>query len=265
MTNTRFAGKTAWVTGADTPVGLAVARELWEEGASLLLSGLSSPPDFEGRDGQSIAVYPHNPVTDEHALAALELIDTPDITVTATRHIDRSSIKEDSAALFDRYIDDNLTATWCALKAAAGKLGKQHSGIMLVLSSIHGEKPTAGSPLFSVANGGMNMLVREAAQDMGRLGGRVNMLRYGPLEGDEALLQNDVSGLYHQVELRVSRGRAATPKEIARAALLLCSDDAAFINGAILTADGGFTGYYMPGDSELRWEIGYTGREVEWE
>jgi NAD(P)-dependent dehydrogenase (short-subunit alcohol dehydrogenase family) len=250
----RFSGKTAWVTGADTAVGEAVAIALHEEGARLLLSGTSNPPN--GLAGDAIA-YPYNPVDKMKAGAALEMVDRLHIVVAGTRFIERSSIAGGSAGLFDRVIEENLIAAWCALHAAAGKMGKGNPGPMLVLSSIHGEKPTGSAPLFSIANGGLNMLMREAAQDLGRLGFRVNMLRYGPLEGDERFFASELSGLYHDVPDRVPRGRAASPWEIAQAALLLLDDGASFVNGAILTADGGFLGHYVPGDSDRRWENGF--------
>lgn len=264
MAGNRFNGKTAWLTGADTPVGLAVAKALWAEGASLLLSGLEErPAGLAERPGQSLALYPHNPVEDAQAYAALALLASPpDILVTGTRRIDHSSISGGSAALFDTFIDENLTAAWCALKALAGVLGKNRSCVALVLASIHGDKPTGSAPLFSIANGALNMMMREAAQDLGRFGGRVNMLRYGPLQGDDALLQSDeISGIYHSMAHRLSRGTPATPEEIAKAALFLCSDDASFCNGSTLTADGGFVGFYMHGDSPQRWDNGYAGQE----
>lgn len=255
-----FSGKTAWVTGADSAVAMAVAKELYRRGASLLLSGVESPPEgLSSGGGQTVACYPRNPTDEERADRALGLVARLDLMVAGTRSPERSSIASGSAAIFDRVIEENLTAAFVALRAAARKMGRSRSGPLLVLSSIHGDKPTAGAPVFGIANGGLAMLVREAAQDLGRFGFRVNLLRYGPLEGDEAIFRSERSGIYWDMENRIPRGRPAAPEEIAMAALFLCGEDASFVNGAVLTADGGFLGHYVAGDSARRWDIGFGG------
>ncbi|MFR1759792.1 MAG: 3-hydroxyacyl-CoA dehydrogenase, partial [Christensenellaceae bacterium] len=63
----RFSGRRAWITGADTPLGAALAQALYGEGAALALSGVRRPPE-----GVEARCYPVNPVDDEHAARALE-------------------------------------------------------------------------------------------------------------------------------------------------------------------------------------------------
>jgi NAD(P)-dependent dehydrogenase (short-subunit alcohol dehydrogenase family) len=186
-------------------------------------------------------------------------MDALDVTVVANRHIKNATLLDSTVALFDEVIEQNLAHAWCAARATAGKIGKERGGVILFISSIHGEKPSASAPLYSIACGGVNMLVKEAAQDFGRLGIRVNQLRCGPLEGEGDLFPSDVSGLYADMEEKIPRGYAGKPEEIIKAALFLCSEDASFINGATLTADGGFLGFYVYGDSESRWDAGYRG------
>jgi len=253
-----FTGKTVWVTGAETPVGRAVAELFYEEGATLLLSGVTSA-DLPG-NGRECICYADNPINEEHAGRAVSLIDRLDVAVAANRYVKRGSLIEGTAGLFDEMMEQNLFHAFCTARAAAGKMGKTGGGAVLFINSIHGEKPTGSAPLYSVACGGVNMLVKEAAQDFGRLGIRVNQLKCGPLAGDEELFFSDKSGIYHGAAARVPRGALGTPREIARAALFLCSDAASFINGAALTADGGFLGFYLHGDSERRWDIGYADK-----
>ncbi|MDR0928890.1 MAG: SDR family oxidoreductase [Oscillospiraceae bacterium] len=254
----RFCGKIAWITGAENAVAKAIAAALYQEGASLLLSGAKAvPAGIEPAEGQFIIALPEPAKDESAAKAALSQVERVDLVITGAREPDQSTIAGGNAALFDHYIDANLTSVFCALHAAAGKMGMHRPCAMLVLASIHGEKPSITAPLFSIANGGLNMLVKEAAQDLGRAGYRINMLRYGPLIGDEALFLSEESGLYHNIVGRVPRGAAATPEEIAKAGLLLLSEDASFINGAIVTADGGFLGHYLNADAPRRWENGF--------
>ena len=251
-------GKNVWITGAETPVGQAIATRFAAEGANLLLSGVVET-DFELSHNNTIC-YEYNPVTEEHANKALALIDRLDITIVANRYVRRGSLLESPVELFDDVIDQNLSHAWCAARATAGKIGKnrgEEDATLLFISSIHGEKPSTSVPLYSVACGGINMLVKEAALDFGRLGIRVNQLRCGPLDGDPELFMSTEHPLYNDSDKKVPRGYLGKPQEIASAALFLCSDGASFINGATLTADGGFLGFYFYGDSEARWDIGF--------
>ena len=256
----RFMGKTIWITGAQTPIGKAVALRCAAEGANLLLSGVSTPP--EGLclgEGQSCSCYADNPLTEADAAQALALVSHLDILVTANRKVKALSILEAEAEDFDDIIDENLTSVFIAARAAAGKIGRGNKGAIVFIGSIHGDKPTGSTFLHSVANGGLNMLTKEAALDLGRSGIRVNLLRAGPTEGDDAVFTSELSGIYHDVESKIPRSTPATAQEIAAAALMLCADDASFINGAILTADGGFVSHYMDADMDTRWATGFGG------
>ena len=255
-----FTGKTVWVTGGETPMGRQIAGMFAREGARLLISGVN---DFADSD---VICYEYNPTNEDHANNALALIDTLDITVIANRYIKKSSLLSGTVELFDEMIEKNLTHAWCATRATAGKIGKKRGGVILFITSIHGEKPSVSAPFYSMACGGVNMLMKEAAQDFGRLGIRCNQLRGGFLSGDDELFINELSneslneglGFYHNFDLMIPRGAPGTLEEAGKAALFLCSDNASFINGATLTMDGGSLGFYGNMDAEERWDFGYV-------
>ena len=251
-----FAGKTVWITGAETIIGRKAATMFLSRGAKLLLSGISS---FDGgASDDDIICYEHNPTDEENAANALKLVENLDVTVITNRYIRCGTLTNASHEEFDDIIEQNLTHAWCAARATAGKIGKTRGGAIVLINSIHGEKPSASAPLFSVACGGINMLVKEAAQDFGRLGIRVNQVRCGALEGDDELFKSDISDLYEDFEERVPRQKFGSPEEVVKAAMFLCSEDASFVNGATLTTDGGFLGFYVYGNSHERWDIGYV-------
>ncbi|MDR1600109.1 MAG: SDR family oxidoreductase [Oscillospiraceae bacterium] len=250
----RFAGVSVWVTGADTPVGAAASDMFEREGAKVLRSGVDGIP---------------NPRTSAEAFAQTAGLDKIDILVTAVRSISVKPLLESDAADFDNAVADNLIGVFAAMQAAFLKMvdtakPEPHSnGVMLVVSSIHGEKPNGSAPLYSVACGGLNMLVREAAQEYGRLGVRVNLLAVGPLEGDPALFPSGITAVYDDAEYKIPRQRLGTPEEAARAALMLCSKDASFMNGASVPCDGGYQGFYMNADVERRLEAALAiGKEA---
>ncbi len=249
----RFSGRRAWITGADTPLGAALARALYGEGAALTLSGVLRPPE-----GVEARCYPVNPVNDEHAARALEGFGPLDYLVHAAGHVRRVAIADCPVEIWEEEMEANLMTGWCAFRAAAGAIGPERGGAMLIMGSIHDEKPTGCAFTYSVAQGALSMMMREAAQDYGRLGIRVNMLEAGPLPEDAERFHSDISGIYDTLETKIPRGRAASLGELTEPALFLLSDAAAYINGATLRVDGGFIGYYGDGDSKRRWENGYA-------
>jgi len=244
--------KTAWIIGAETPLGQAIAQRFYADGIKLLLSGRTEPPE-----GTEALCFPENPVNEALAEQALSQADRLDILVCAVRQVRPKPLSECTIVDFDEAIEENLAAAFCATRAAIRKIGRTQGGAILYVTSIHGEKPNGAAPMFSVACGCLNMLAREAALDCGRLGIRVNTLRAGAMEGDAPLFESPLSSIYDAMEEKVPLGRAGTPMEAAAAASFLCSPEASFINGAFLTCDGGFLGYYLDADVDRRWATGY--------
>ena len=259
----QFTNKTAWIVGADTVVGEAVARRFYQEGASLLLSGVENPPEgVAASESQTVICCSSIPLSEEESFYQSDMMEKIDILVTAVRTIERNTILDCSLEEFNRVTDENLFSAWCATRAIARKTGKSGKGIVLYVSSIHGSKPSGSAFSYSVACGGLNMLVKEASQDLGRLNIRVNLLRVGPLKGDEDLFSSEISGIYYEVEDKIPLHRFCRPEEIASAAVFYCSDESSYCNGSILTIDGGFTGHYLDGNSEERWDFSFAeGKE----
>lgn len=247
----RFSGKKVWITGADTPVGRALAVAMYGEGAQLRLSGVASAPE-----GVEADCYPDEPETDAAAEKALAGWNDLDIYIHACRQVERVSLMDCTDSQWERSFNANLMTAYCGSLHAVRHIGRNRGGAVLYISSIHAEKPTGCAFLYSVAQGGVTMLMREASLDYGRLGIRVNSLLAGPIEGDKALFSGDSIVLYDCAETKIPLGRMADPEEMVKPALFLCSDDASYINGAVLQVDGGFTGYYVNGDPEGRWNNG---------
>ncbi|GHU72102.1 oxidoreductase [Clostridia bacterium] len=251
----KFKGKTVWVTGAETALGSAAADAFEREGARVLRSGVDGTP---------------NPLTEEEAVDQISGIDKLDVLVTANRSIMVKPLLDTDCVEFDREIERNLTSVCCVMRAAIAKMSMERispesisgNGAMLIISSIHGEKPNGSAGLYSMACGGLNMLAREAAQEFGRLGVRVNLIAPGPIDGEPELFPSEITALYDDAADKVPLGRLGSPEEIAKAALFLCSDDASFINGALIPCDGGFLGYYGDADVDKRVAAYAAGKEA---
>ena len=247
-----FKGRKIWITGAETPAGQALARAFYKAGALLILSGVEHAPE-----GVEAECHAQSPTSDSIAQKTLEHCGGLDILVHACREIITTSIEQCTVDQWEQAMRENVSSAWCACHAAVRAMGKRRKGAcILIISSIHAEKPTGSSFLYSVSQGALSMMVSEAAQDYGRLGIRVNMLLAGAIEGDDKLFPSEFSTIYDEFEAKVPRQCAGTLKEVIKPAMFLCSNKASFINGASLQVDGGFTGYYIDADSEKRWDYG---------
>ncbi|MEL6479312.1 MAG: SDR family oxidoreductase, partial [Pseudomonadota bacterium] len=112
---------------------------------------------------------------------------------------------------------------------------------VLNMCSIAGPRAGPADPGYTLAKGGLEALTRAQAVELGGQGIRVNGLAPGffATEANDAWVGNTETEAY--LAARVPMRRWARPEEIAGAAVFLCSDAAAYINGHILTVDGGMS------------------------
>ena len=115
-------------------------------------------------------------------------------------------------------------------------------GALVLISTVNATITNPGFGLYGAGKGGLNALTRSIALDYGRDGIRANAIAPGQIVGERgrASLAEDT------LEEQASRdcypiGRYGKPEDIANAALFLASDEADFVTGIVLTADGGLT------------------------
>jgi len=130
-------------------------------------------------------------------------------------------------------------------RAAIVAFQRQGGGAIVAMASISGLVGLPGEAAYAASKGAVVMLTCQLAVEFAPAGIRVNAVAPGAI--DTPLLrtfvdaQPDPAGLEAAIPRRAPLGRWATPEEIARAIVFLASDDAAFVTGAVLAADGGFT------------------------
>ena len=250
----RFKDRVVWIVGAGEPIGQALAAAFAAEGARLVLSGVAKAPE-----GLTAPCYPM-PIDDEIARRTVRENEDIDTYVFVQPDSPDMDIEHCPVEFWDEQLALGLGANFCACRAVMRVMGPRAKGTFLSVVSYHDEKPNGCKLMLSVCASGSNMLMREAAQDYGRLEGlfRCNVLEVGPLEGDEERMDASKNILYYTMDTKIPRGAAGTIEEIVNPALYLCSDEASYINGATLRVDGGFVGYYFDGDSKARFEHGYA-------
>jgi NAD(P)-dependent dehydrogenase (short-subunit alcohol dehydrogenase family) len=244
-----FHGKVALVTGATRGIGEAIALMLADRGAHVLVSGRDRQrgervvTDIRGAGGS--ADFLGADLADAQSCKALAAE-----AVSATGSVD---ILINNAAIgvfgstatiaesdFDNCYAINVKAPFYLVGALAPAMAARGEGVIVNVSTMVASFGTAGSAVYASSKAALNHLTKCWAAEYGPQGVRVNAVAPGPTLTDNAIAQFSQDGLVSMMRQAPAR-RAADPGEIASAAVFLASEEASFIHGAILPADGGRT------------------------
>ena len=239
--------KVAIVTGAGRGIGRAIALELAKAGAKVVVNYSRSAEAAEevvslikADKGEAIAVQGDvSDLSQVEALfkAARDAYGRIDIL------INNAGITRDKLILrmteedWDAVIDTNLKSAFLCAKTAAPIFVKQKSGVIVNVGSVIGKVGAAGQVNYSASKAGLVGLTKALAKELGGRNIRVNAVAPGFVETDmtEALKPEYRDVILKQIPL----GRFGTGENIAKTVLFLCSDDSAYIQGEVISIDGG--------------------------
>jgi NAD(P)-dependent dehydrogenase (short-subunit alcohol dehydrogenase family) len=225
----RFSGKQIVVTGAASGLGLAIARAAEAEGARIIALD---------RDPAPFADALRCDVSDEAQVrGALADVERLDGLVNSAGVPLRTRVPDTAMADYDRLMAVNLRGSFLAAKYAIPKMRGQ-GGAILHLSSVTGTTGTRGRAAYSASKGAIVALTRAMALDHAAERIRVNCLCPGFV--DTPLLAKMAPDKRARLAAAHPLGRIGTVADIVPMALLLLSDDGAWITGQAIGVDGGF-------------------------
>ena len=240
----RLAGKVALVTGAAGGIGRATVARLAAEGAAVVagdLKGYSQVADSVRAAGGRALGVELDVTSSISARAAVEAAIAQfgglHILVNNAGIDQRGQLEELSEADWDRLLAVNLKGPFLCSQAAARHLGG--GGAIVNVASLAGR---SSSPLqgchYSASKAGLLGLTRHLARELGLRRIRVNAVCPGPVVTDMLTRSTSSEGIA-ALAAQVPVGRAGTPEDIASVIAFLTSDDAGYVNGASLDANGG--------------------------
>lgn len=240
----RLNGKVAIVCGAASGIGAAVAERFSREGAQVLACGLPAPPHAGAlacdvtEDAQVRAV----------AEAALARHGRIDVLVNAAGVVAADGAATIDDSTWQRLHEVNLGGTMRFMRAVLPAMLERGSGSIVNIASVAAFNAGADAASYAASKAGVVALTRSAAQAYGPRGVRVNALCPGwvdtPMAAREMAELAQALGITEaearaRTTARIALARMARPEEMAAACLFLAGDDASFITGAALVADGG--------------------------
>lgn len=244
----RFDNKVAIVTGGAGEIGSATVAKLAREGASVLVADAAPPKVAAGRmdslPGNRTA-YAQIDVRREEQVA--QMVETVldrwgrlDVLVANAGIGGLGAADGISLDDWNRVIGVNLTGVFLCIKHAVPAMRKSGGGAIVNTASVMGLVGTRGALPYTAAKGGVVNLTRSAALDHAGDGIRVNAVCPGHL-GKPTTQAAAKASRNEELLPNYPLGRLARPEDVANAIAFLASDEAAFITGATLVVDGGFT------------------------
>ncbi|MBI4308097.1 MAG: SDR family oxidoreductase [Chloroflexi bacterium] len=244
----RFQGKVALVTGAASGIGKGIALRLGQEGASVALCDMNGPGVRDAarearQSGAKAAAY----VCDVRKRAQVDrTIDRIvqrwgrlDILVNNAAIATNARLVEMPDDIWDLVLQTNLTGAFYCLRAAARVMVKQRYGRIINVTSTGAFRPRMFRGHYCATKAGLHMLTLVAAAELAPFGVTVNALAPGLTE------TGMTRHVLQQPEARTARlkevplGRLGLPEDHAAAVAYLASDEAAWVTGAAVLADGG--------------------------
>ena len=150
------------------------------------------------------------------------------------------------AEMVDRLIQRDITSLFLSVKVFGAAMARGgNGGSIVLLGSIHDDKPTGIAPLLSMYMGALKNLSREAALFFGYDSVRTNVIEMGASGEEDKRFQNDLSSFYEGYLYKIPSGYVGGPEDVAALTAYLLSDDARYVNGAEVRMDGGLTLHYI--------------------
>ena len=247
----RIEGKACVVTGAASGIGRGIALRFVAEGAKVVCvdlnqDGLDETLELAGGDTRAVAAD----VSDRAQItAAVERCVTDfgsvDVVVNNAGVNLPGVFHEVDDDTIDRTLNINLKAQIYACQAAIPYMLEQGGGSLINVSSVNGVVAEPYLTIYAASKGGVVMLSRGIALDYATQGIRCNVICPGwvdtPINHAHAEMLGGLQHVYDTIDSFQPIGRPGTPAEIAALALFLASDEASFITGSVMLADGGMT------------------------
>jgi NAD(P)-dependent dehydrogenase (short-subunit alcohol dehydrogenase family) len=271
-TNLPLAGTSAFITGGGSGIGLGAARHLLRDGASVTLVGRD-----QGRlDAGAASLGADTPEGASVLTVSADTSSEADVQRAVAAAVDAHGglhwavLSAGTGTMgpviatpieeWERVMSTNLTGAFLAMKHTGAAIARSGGGAIVAISSIAGPLTHPYMAPYCVSKAGLETLVKNAADELGRASVRVNAIRPGlvkteladPLLSDEAVLADYLR------QMPISR--VGTVDDIGAAVRFLCGPESTWITGQVLGVDGGHT--LRRGPDVEHWATALYGEDV---
>ncbi len=260
-TNPKLKGQSALVTGANSGIGMAVAIAMGNDGANVVVNYVTHPEVAEevvqtikNNGGDAIAIKADVSKEDEVISMFQQMFDkysTIDILVNNAGLQKDSSFENMSLADWQLVINVNLTGQFLCAREAVKEFLKRGviedrsraAGKIICMSSVHEVIPWAGHVNYAASKGGINMMMKSMAQELAPKKIRINSIGPGAIQTPINRAAWETPEALQKLLKLIPYQRIGQPEDIGKVAVWLASDEADYITGTTIFADGGMLLY----------------------
>ncbi len=243
-------GKTALVTGSNQGIGQYYALALAEAGADVI--GVSYVDDFSETEkmvsatGRKFKSYVADFSSRTNLYDFIKKInsdfDRIDILVNNAGTILRKPISEHSDEYWDKVIEINLSAQFVLTRELGKKMVERGYGKIVFIASLLSFQGGITVPGYAASKGGVKQLTMAFANEWASKGVTVNAIAPGYISTDNTKALREDSSRNKTILDRIPAGRWGIPEDLMGTVVFLCSDASNYLNGSVVTVDGGWMG-----------------------
>jgi len=245
MGRSELTGEVAIVTGGSRGIGRAIALELGEAGAVVVLNYNKSKELAE----ELLSELPEGSVAVQ---ADVSTQDGVDVIFSAADKLGGASILVNNAGITrdgllpmmpdEDWLDvmnTNTTGTFRTCRAASMQMMRKRKGVIVNMTSISAIRGNSGQTNYSASKAAIIGLTQSMARELGRRKIRINCVAPGFIETDMTAVLPElvIKSALDRIPLR----RMGKPEEVAKMVRFLCSDDSSYISGQLFVVDGGMS------------------------
>ncbi|RLD64181.1 MAG: 3-oxoacyl-ACP reductase [Bacteroidetes bacterium] len=244
----RLENKVAVITGGADGIGKAGAKRFAQEGAVVLIwdmneeKGEATAKEINDNGGKAEFIKVNTAIFSDVEKATNDAIDAYgkiDILVNNAGITRDSTLKKMTLEQWQQVIDVNLTGVFNCSKHVSLHMAERKFGRIINTSSVVALYGNFGQTNYVASKAGLIGITKTLAKELGRKNITVNAVAPGFILTD--MVRKMPENVLKAMSEKVPLGRLGNPDEIASAYLFLASDDAAYINGSVLSVDGGMT------------------------
>ncbi|MDJ0860165.1 MAG: acetoacetyl-CoA reductase [Dinoroseobacter sp.] len=235
-------GRVALVTGGSRGIGEAISKALQAEGYSVAATYAGNDEKAAAfTEATGIKTYKWNVADYEASAAGIAQVEADlgpiDVVVANAGITWDGFFHKMTPEQWQKVIDTNLTGVFNTVRPVWPGMRERKFGRVIVISSINGQKGQAGQVNYAATKAGDLGIVKSLAQEGARAGITANAVCPGYI-GTEMVRAIPEEVLNSKIIPQIPAGRLGEPEEIARCVVFLASDDAGFINGSTISANG---------------------------